>query len=112
MYAIPAAFATARLHEDVEPHLHLSEAEQKALADRIWRLGNVEFTTVGIEIGSSTSHLVFSRVHLRRQTHHLSSRFVVVERRILATSPILFTPFLADYTIDAAALGSFIEAAY
>jgi ethanolamine utilization protein EutA len=112
IYAIPAAFATARLHEDIEPHLHLTEAEQKALADRIWRLDNVEFTTVGIDIGSSTSHLVFSRVHLRRRTHNLSSRFIVVERRILWTSPILFTPFLSDDTIDAAALGRFIESAY
>jgi ethanolamine utilization protein EutA len=112
MYAIPATSATARLHEDIEPHLHLTEAEQKALADRIWRLDNVAFTTVGIDVGSSTSHLVFSRVHLRRRTHNLSSRFVVVERRILWASPILFTPFLADDTIDAHALGAFIDEAY
>ena len=112
LYAIRAAAATAWLHEDIEPHSHLTEEEQKALADRIWRLDNVEFTTVGIDIGSSTSHLVFSRVHLRRRTHNLSSRFIVVERRILFTSPILFTPFLGDDTIDAGALGTFIESAY
>jgi ethanolamine utilization protein EutA len=94
------------------PHLHLSEAEQQALADTIWRLDNVEFTTVGIDIGSSTSHLVFSRVHLQRRTHHLSSRFVVVERRILFVSPILFTPFRDDDTIDTDALAGFIADSY
>ena len=35
---------------------------------------NVELTTVGIDIGSSTSHLMFSRLHLQRLGQFLSSR--------------------------------------
>ena len=101
-----------RLHEDAEPHEHLTDDERATLADAVWRLDNVEFTTVGIDIGSSTSHLMFSRVHLRRQAHQLSSRFVVVERRMLWSSPIRLTPFLDDETIDAGELATFIDNAY
>lgn len=100
------------LHEDAFLHDHLTEEEKARLADAVWRLDNVEFTTVGIDVGSSTSHLMFSRVHLRRQAHQLSSRFVVIERRTLFSSPIRLTPFLDDDTIDAAALATFVEEAY
>jgi len=100
-----------RVHEDVEPHSHLTEEEQRVLADAVWRLDNVEFTTVGIDIGSSTSHLMFSRVHLRRKAHQLTSRFVVIERKTLWSSPILFTPF-AGAKIETAPLRAFIDDAY
>ena len=109
---MPCRQPAVRVHEDVEPHEHLTDEERKTLADAVWRLDNVEFTTVGIDIGSSTSHLMFSRVHLRRQAHQLSSRFVVVHRRMLWSSPIRLTPFLDDETIDAGALATFIDDAY
>jgi ethanolamine utilization protein EutA len=101
------------LHEGDEPHFHdWSPQDREAAAQAIWNAENVELTTVGIDIGSSTSHLVFSRVHLQRKTQMLSSEFVVVGRETLWRSPILFTPFLPDFTIDAARLGEFIESAY
>src|SRR3977135_3072504 len=37
---------------------------------------NIELTTVGIDVGSSTSHLMFSRLHLQRLDQYLSSRYV------------------------------------
>jgi ethanolamine utilization protein EutA len=102
-----------RTHEGDEPHFHQwSEESRKALAETIWKAENVELTTVGIDIGSSTSHLMFSRVHLQRKTQLLSSEFVVVGREVLWRSPILFTPFLPDFTIDAARLRAFIDQAY
>ena len=107
-----AAPPALRLHEDAFPHEHLTDDEKATLADAVWRLDNVEFTTVGIDVGSSTSHLMFSRVHLRREAHQLSSRFVVIERRTLWSSPIRLTPFLDDDTIDAAELATFIDDAY
>jgi ethanolamine utilization protein EutA len=100
------------LHDDLEPHSHLTEEEQAALADMMWRLDNVEFTTVGIDVGSSTSHLMFSRVHLRRRKNHLSSRYVVINREVIWSSPVRFTPFLDDETIDAQALGQYFNEAY
>lgn len=102
-----------RAHEGDEPHFHQwSEEERQALAETIWNAENVELTTVGIDIGSSTSHLMFARVHLQRKTQLLSSEFVVVGREILWRSPILFTPFRPDFTIDAAQLRAFVDSAY
>jgi ethanolamine utilization protein EutA len=64
--------------------------------------------TVGVDIGSSTSHLVFSRIVLER----LDSRYVVTERESFYHSDILLTPYSAEDTIDADALGAFIERQY
>jgi ethanolamine utilization protein EutA len=101
------------LHEDGEPHFHeYSEEERKAIANLLWKTDNVELITVGIDIGSSTSHLMFARVHLQRKTQMLSSGYVVVDRKVLWKSPILLTPFLPDNSIDAGRLKEFIDGAY
>src|SRR6266481_1505847 len=55
---------------------------------------------------------MFARVHLQRLSSALSSRFVVVERKILWQSPILLTPYRSDYTIDVDDLGGFIGGCY
>jgi ethanolamine utilization protein EutA len=93
-------------------HLAMSDEERAAIAQYIWDQEHVDLTTIGIDIGSSTSHLLFAKVLLERQTQGLSSRFVVVHRQVLWRSPIMLTPFLPDGTIDAAALGAFIEKSY
>src|SRR5260370_30556417 len=64
--------------------------------------------SVGVDIGSSTSHLVFSRIVLER----LDSRYVVTTREAFYQSDILLTPYAAEEAIDAAALRAFIEAQY
>src|SRR5258705_8153439 len=64
--------------------------------------------SVGVDIGSSTSHLVFSRIVLER----LDSRYVVTERESFYQSDILLTPYAAEDTIDADALGAFIAKQY
>jgi ethanolamine utilization protein EutA len=93
-------------------HAALSEEDKAAIARFIWSQENVELRTIGIDIGSSTSHLLFAKVTLQRQSQGLSSRFLVVDREIVWRSPIMLTPFLADGTIDAAALGRFIHESY
>jgi len=64
--------------------------------------------SVGVDIGSSTSHLVFSRIVLER----LDSRYVVTQREAFYQSDILLTPYAAEEEIDAQALGAFIERQY
>src|SRR6202047_4803537 len=64
--------------------------------------------SVGVDIGSSTSHLVFSRIVLER----LDSRYVVTERESFYQSDILLTPYAAEDTIDGAALGGFLQRQY
>ena len=69
-------------------------------------------TTVGIDIGSTTSHVMLARLRLQRLADALSSRYVVVEREVIHRSPILLTPFKADGLIDVDSLERFIGAAY
>jgi ethanolamine utilization protein EutA len=99
------------MHDLEFEHLHVSP-DDAAVNEVAWAADNVELTTVGIDIGSSTSHLMFARVHLQRLSAALSSRFVVVERKILWQSPILLTPYRGDYTIDVDELAGFIGGCY
>jgi ethanolamine utilization protein EutA len=68
----------------------------------------IRLVSVGVDIGSSTSHLVFSRLVLER----MDNRYVVAEREVLFESEVLLTPYRDDTSIDAAALGSFVERQY
>jgi ethanolamine utilization protein EutA (predicted chaperonin) len=68
--------------------------------------------TVGIDIGSTTSHAMFARLRLQRLADSLSSRYVVVERDIIHRSPIVLTPYLSADAIDAAALAAHIARWY
>ncbi len=73
---------------------------------------HIEMNTVGIDIGSSTSHLHFSRIFLVRLGAALSSRYVVVDKQVLYESDILLTPYTSGTTIDTESLGTFINEAY
>src|SRR5262249_2187280 len=68
--------------------------------------------SVGIDIGSSTSHLVFSQLTLRRQGASLSGRFKVTERQVLFRSKIMLTPYLSGTLIDLEQGQHFIDNAY
>src|SRR5882672_2666477 len=98
------------MHDLEFDHMHMAAGEE--VNEVAWSADNVELTTVGIDIGSSTSHLMFAQVHLQRLGTALSSRFVVVNRRIIWQSPILLTPYLSDYTIDIDELAGFIGGCY
>src|SRR4051794_14370717 len=102
------------MHDFELEHEHddLSEADAAAIARAIWEQDTIELRTIGIDIGSSTSHLLFAKVTLQRQALGLSSRFLVVGREIVWRSPIMLTPFVPDGTIDAKKLGHFIHQAY
>jgi len=101
------------MHETDFSHEHSETvAERAAIARSIWAQDNLVFTTVSIDIGSSTSHLLFAKVALQRQSQAHSSRFVVIGRDIVWRSPILLTPFRTDDLIDAAVLGDFIDRCY
>ena len=64
--------------------------------------------SVGVDIGSSTSHLVFSRIVLER----MDSRYVVTQRETFYESDILLTPYTEEETIDSEKLGAFIAKQY
>jgi len=98
------------MHDLEFNHMHVAPGDE--LNEVAWAADNVELTTVGIDIGSSTSHLMFAQVHLQRLGTALSSRFVVVSRKVIWQSPILLTPYLPDFTIDTDELAGFIGGCY
>ncbi|MHA1958629.1 MAG: ethanolamine ammonia-lyase reactivating factor EutA [Candidatus Thorarchaeota archaeon] len=78
---------------------------------------NVEYMkvlSVGIDIGSSTSHLIFSRLTLKRETSlfNITNRFNLVNREIIYESSIIFTPLFDRYNIDVEAVIDFCEQEY
>src|SRR3984893_5775125 len=99
------------MHDLEFEHLHVSP-DAAGVNEVAWAADNVELTTVGIDSGTPASHLMVARVHLQRLSTALSSRFVVVERKILWQSPILLTPYRGDYTIDVDDLAGFIGGCY
>ncbi len=68
----------------------------------------IELTSIGVDIGSSTSHLLLSTITLER----LDTQYVVTGRELRFASEILLTPYAAGNTIDADVLGDFIHAQY
>ncbi|MBX9741079.1 MAG: ethanolamine ammonia-lyase reactivating factor EutA [Beijerinckiaceae bacterium] len=68
----------------------------------------IRLVSVGVDIGSSTSHLVFSRLVLER----VDTRYIVSEREVFHESDVLLTPYADDMTIDAGKLGQFIDRQY
>ncbi|MDE0355137.1 MAG: ethanolamine ammonia-lyase reactivating factor EutA, partial [Deltaproteobacteria bacterium] len=68
----------------------------------------IKLTSVGVDIGSSTSHLVFSRLELSQE----GTRYVVKKRIVLSESEILLTPYTDDLTIDMERLERFINEQY
>jgi len=67
---------------------------------------------VGIDIGTTTSHLIFSELELERQGIRLSSAYVVVERKVAHRSDVILTPYSSERRIDTDALAKFIERSY
>src|SRR6202140_3436976 len=78
----------------------------------IWMQDHVTLVSVGIDIGSSGTQVIFSRIKLRRYGEDLTSRYYVVSRETLYQSPVALTPYQSEERIDDAALGKIIDDAY
>ena len=102
------------MHDDDFEHGHpsLSELGPGAIVQDVAGIEMFMLTSVGIDIGSATSHLVFSRLTLRREGASLSGRYQVAKREVLFRSRILLTPFLSETFIDTQKIEDFIHEAY
>ncbi|HEX2229129.1 MAG TPA: ethanolamine ammonia-lyase reactivating factor EutA [Candidatus Binatia bacterium] len=72
---------------------------------------HTHLTSVGIDIGSSTSHLMFSRL-LIGYPSLLQRKPIVVDREVIARSRILLTPFSGDWKIEAEPLKQLVNATF
>jgi len=75
-------------------------------------INKIELLSVGIDIGSSTSHLIFSKLLLERDEESPTRRFVIQDRKIIYEGKIIDTPLLNDDTINIAELTDFFKQEY
>lgn len=75
-------------------------------------INDIELLSVGVDVGSSTSHLAFSRLLLHRDPDSPTRRFYIKKREVIYEGRIIDTPLLPDDTIDVNALSQFIMAEY
>jgi len=90
-------------HEEVGGRVFFSNVKRSLEEE-----DEIVLVSVGVDIGSSTSHLVFSRLVMER----LDNRYIVSERVVLYESDVLLTPYAENQSIDARLLGAFIQAQY
>src|SRR5438445_6406384 len=88
------------------------DSDERLEENPIWIQDHVTLVTVGIDIGSSGTQVIFSRINLRRYGEDLTSRYYVVSSETLFQSPVALTPYSSDERIDDAALGAIIDEAY
>lgn len=72
---------------------------------------HTHLNSVGIDIGSSTSHLMFSELRIGYPSFH-HRRPEVLERRVVARSAIVLTPFSQDWNIDAGPLRELVDSTF
>ena len=75
-------------------------------------INEIEILSVGVDVGSSTSHLVFSNLLLKRDQRSATRRFNIAERNIIYEGRIIHTPLLDDKTIDIKKLTGFFKEEY
>jgi ethanolamine utilization protein EutA len=75
-------------------------------------INTIELLSVGVDVGSSTSHLAFSKLVLERDHLSPTRRFEIRSRDILYEGTIIDTPLLNRDTIDIENLVAFFREEY
>lgn len=70
-----------------------------------------DFLSVGIDIGTTTTQVIFSRLTIKPRTYS-SSQGIISSRQILYRSNIHFTPLSSDTEINATKVAEIIQAEY
>lgn len=72
-----------------------------------------ELLSVGLDLGTSTTQMVLSRLKLENQASPWAVPKVdITEKEVIYRSPVHFTPLLSDTRIDAAAVRALVETEY
>jgi ethanolamine utilization protein EutA len=100
------------VHDGEADHDHDDLVDGPVDDNPLWIADNVTLTSVGIDIGSAGTQVIFSRVHLRRLSEDLTSRYYVVARDTLFRSPVALTPYQSEERIDDRVLRGMIDEAY
>lgn len=69
--------------------------------------------SVGIDVGTSTTQLVFSRLEIRNEANAFTiPEFAIGHKEVLYSGPIRFTPLLSEDRIDAQGLRDIVDGEY
>lgn len=74
---------------------------------------NEQILSVGIDIGTSTTQLVFSNITIENMASSFTvPRIVIVDKKVIYKSRIIFTPLLSDNKIDMEKIEEFVNQEY
>jgi ethanolamine utilization protein EutA len=103
----------AHWHDEFGEHSAEELTDEEFKARQLdWQMHNVQLVTIGVDIGSATSHVMFSKIFIQLVGEAPNVRSVVVGREVLWQSPIILTPYRDDNTIDVQVLSDFLAQAY
>ena len=106
---VPRALRLIRMHDlfgadgESTHHHHHHPTDSLRLDEE-----EVHLLSVGIDIGSATSQLVFTRIVLEL----IDGRYRPARTEVLHSSPVTLTPYTGHIAIDSAVLAQFIQAQY
>ena len=98
-------------HEGDEDHDHDDDPRHDLLNSDSRALEAAPFVSIGIDVGSAGTQVVFSRLTMRGPGEPVSLRRLVKSRQTLWASPISFTPW-DQGRIDVEALRTIVDAAF
>lgn len=72
-----------------------------------------DLISVGIDVGTTTTQLIFSRIHIENTASYFSvPKLSIVDKQIVFCSEIIFTPYRSEHLIDGPRLREFVEGQY
>jgi ethanolamine utilization protein EutA len=75
-------------------------------------VNEIELLSVGVDVGSSTSHLAFATLLLKRDETSATRRFHIADRKVVYEGRIIDTPLSDQNTIDIKRLTDFLKTEY
>ncbi len=108
-------YSSTEIKESQQNQFKLAEIFPEMLSQANDDLGEyLNVLSVGIDVGSSTSHLVFSGLTLRREQSfmNMSNRFHLINRKLIYEGNIIDTPLIDRFTIDIDTVVKFFEEEY
>lgn len=92
--------ALGHVHAPGEIYDHDHDADDNLLAAGSKDLARVELTSIGVDIGSSSVQVAFSRISMYGPGEPLAMRRKVRTRETIYLSPVFMTPFAGAHAID------------
>jgi ethanolamine utilization protein EutA len=91
---------------------HEHDHDEDFLTDGSTALESVPLLSMGLDVGSSGTQVIFTRLQMRGPGEHRALRRQARSRETLYMSPVALTPLRADGTIDEDRLRRIVDAAF